>query len=75
MNLKHLEARLKQTKSIESDTILTKEILIELLEKRFSQIDFDIAKSDVRPFIKDQDNLDIWNSDFFKSITQGIKID
>lgn len=75
VNLKHLEARLKQTKSIESDTILTKEKLIELLEKRFDQMDYEIAKSDVRPFIKDQNNLDLWNSHFFKSITQGIKTD
>jgi len=75
VNLKHLEARLKQTKSIEDDTILTKEKLIELLDKRFDQINYEIAKSDVRPFIKDQNNLDLWNSHFFKSITQGIKTD
>lgn len=75
VNLKHLEARLKQTKSIEDDTKLTKEKLIEILEKRFDQIDYEIVKLDVRPFIKDQNNLDLWNSHFFKSITQGIKID
>jgi len=74
VNLKHLEARLKQTKSIEEDTILTREKLIELLEKRFDQIDYEIAKSDIRPFIKDQSNLDIWHSDFFKSVTLDIKV-
>ncbi|MDY0277728.1 MAG: nucleotidyl transferase AbiEii/AbiGii toxin family protein [Acholeplasma sp.] len=75
VNMKHLEARLKQTKSIEDDSILTKEKLIELLEKRFDQIDYELAKLDARPFIKDQSNLDLWNSHFFKSITQGINID
>ncbi|MBU1094390.1 MAG: nucleotidyl transferase AbiEii/AbiGii toxin family protein [Firmicutes bacterium] len=75
VNLKHLEARLKQTNSIEDDTILTKEKLIKLLENRFDQIDFEIAKSDIRPFVKDQNNLHIWNSNFFKSITQGIITD
>lgn len=75
VNLKHLEARLKQTKSIEDDTVLTKEKLIELLEKRFDQIDYEIAKLDVRPFIKDQVTLELWNNHFFKSITQSIKID
>jgi len=75
VNLKHLEARLKQTKSIDDDVVLTRKMLIEILEKRFDNIDFEIAKSDISPFIKDQSSLDIWNSDFFKSITSAIIVD
>jgi predicted nucleotidyltransferase component of viral defense system len=75
VNLKHLEARLKQTKTIEEDVNLTRELLIEILEKRFDLIDYETAKSDIKPFIKDQNNLDIWSSDFFKSITKDLKVD
>jgi predicted nucleotidyltransferase component of viral defense system len=75
VNLKHLEARLKQTKTITEDAILTRKQLIDLLEDRFDHIDFEIAKSDIRPFIKDQSSLEIWSGDFFKSITSTIRVD
>ena len=35
----------------------------------------DIAKSDIRPFIKDHHSLDLWGRDFFKSITNHIQVD
>ena len=75
VNLKHLEARLKQTKTIDENIKLSRELLIDILEKRFEQIDYNTAKSDVRPFIKDQSNLDLWSCDFFKSITKQIQVD
>jgi predicted nucleotidyltransferase component of viral defense system len=75
VNLKHLEARMKQTKTIDEDIKFSRDVLIDILEKRFDQIDYDIAKSDVRPFIKDQSTLDLWNPEFFKSITKQLKVD
>lgn len=74
VNLKHLEARLKQTKTIEEDINLTRELLIEILDKRFEYIDYEIAKSDIRPFIQDHSSLDIWSSIFFKSITKNLEV-
>lgn len=74
VNLKHLEARLRQTKTITEDFNLTREALIEILYNRFNQIDFEKAKSDIRPFIKDQSSLELWSSNFFKSITKSIKV-
>lgn len=75
MNLRHLEARLKQTKTIDGNIKLTKVLLTDILEKRFDQIDYDIAKLDAGPFIKDQSTLNLWSRDFFKSITKQIKVD
>lgn len=75
VNLTHLEARLKQTKTIEEGVQLTRALLMEILDKRFDQIDYDIAKSDIRPFIKDYNSLDLWSRDFFKSITSHIQVD
>jgi hypothetical protein len=75
VNLKHLESRLKQTKTIDENIRLTRDLLIDILEQRFDQIDYDTAKSDVRPFIKDQSSLDLWSREFFISITKQIKVD
>jgi predicted nucleotidyltransferase component of viral defense system len=74
VNLKHLEARLKQTKTIDENMTLSREVLIEILQNRFEQIDYELARLDVKPFIKDQFTLDIWSRDFFKSITGQIKV-
>lgn len=74
VNLKHLESRLKQTNSMDENIILSRELLIDILNERFDNIDFYEAKRDVQPFIKNTGNLDIWSSYFFKSITKNIKV-
>lgn len=33
-----------------------------------------VAKTDILPFIKDPHELDLWNSDFFKKITENLKV-
>ena len=73
VNLKHLEERLKQTKSIEENVVLTRQLLIQILNNRFDHIDYELARFDVRPFIKEQSKIELWSSDFFKSITNDIK--
>lgn len=73
VNLKHLESRLKQTNTIEEGFHLTLNSLKILLYERFDDIDFELAKNDVLPFIKDANELDLWSSDFFKSITETLK--
>lgn len=72
VNLLHLESRLKQTNTIDSGFSLTLDSLKVLLFERFDEIDFETAKLDVLPFIKDSSNLDLWSSEFFKSITKNL---
>ena len=74
INLKHLEARLKQTKTISENGVLTRELLIEILNKRFADIDYTNAKQDVKPFLKDQTALELWSAAFFKDVTKTIKV-
>lgn len=74
VNLKHLEARLKQTLTIKEDTLLIKDLLIKILNNRFDEIDYRIAKEDVFSFIKDTNSLDLWSSNFLKSITDKLKV-
>ena len=44
-----------------------------MLIKRFNEIDFEKAKRDVILFIKDICVLDIWDKEFFVSITSELK--
>ena len=72
-NLKHLQARLAQAEFIEKDKQLTLEDVKEMLNQKFDSIDYEEAKKDVIPFVKDTDLLNIWSADFFKAITQNLK--
>lgn len=72
VNLKHLQARLVQTGHFSADEYLTLEGVKEMLERRFEEIDIEQAKSDVLPFIKNPELLDIWSIDFFRAITQNL---
>ena len=44
-----------------------------MLTERFETIDYEKAKKDVLPFVKDASKLDLWNKDFFTEITQSIR--
>ena len=45
----------------------------EMLYKKFDEIDFEDAKKDVIPFIKDIRTLNLWNKNFFNAISSQIK--
>ncbi len=59
-------------KYIEDTSQFDINVLKELLIKQFSEIDYKKAKEDVLPFIKNVDSLDIWNKNFFISITEKL---
>ncbi len=75
VNLKHLNARFTQSGYIpEGKQIMINDVK-EMLRKRFAHIDYAQAKQDVEPFIKNLSVLDIWSTDFFSEITEGLKED
>lgn len=74
VNLPHLKARLVSSGFIKEDFDLNRNSLISILHDRFSSIDYDQAKKDVLPFIKDKSKLDIWNAEFFKDITNNLNL-
>ena len=73
LNLPHLKARLVQSGAWDPEKDLSIEDTRDLLFSRFDSIDFENAKNDVRPFIRDTDSLNIWNADFFKQITSNLR--
>lgn len=72
VNLELLKAKLVQSKFVDEDFNLTIETLKDILNKRFMQVNFEQAKEDVLPFIKDKSKLDIWSSEFFIEITKQL---
>ena len=64
---------MKQTGHLKNDETLTFSKIKQLLKERFKTIDYKLAKEDVRPFIKNESELDLWNEEFFTTITDMIE--
>ncbi|MDD3603445.1 MAG: nucleotidyl transferase AbiEii/AbiGii toxin family protein [Sulfurovum sp.] len=79
LDLHHLNARLQQSckwiesKNIPLENTIDREQLIELMRERIDHLDIDQAKQDIRPFIKNASELDIWSKDLFLEIITRIK--
>ena len=74
VNQRHLRARLIDSGYISENQECTLEEIKTMLKNRFDSIDFLQARKDVEPFIRDTSVLDIWSSDFFKQITEGLTV-
>jgi hypothetical protein len=69
LNIIHFDARMRQSKHWSSNQPITINDILHLLDERFSALDFEQVKTDVTPFIKDTRSLELWNRDFFMSVT------
>jgi predicted nucleotidyltransferase component of viral defense system len=65
----HLASRLRRSGHLAQTQDLTRDLLLELLYQRFASVDFDQARRDVLPFIRDPATLDLWSAEFFTAIT------
>ena len=74
LNIKHLAARLVQSGHLDTIQGITPAYVKRMLYERFNEVDFEQAKADVLPFIKEPAMLSVWNADFFKQITRNLKI-
>lgn len=72
VNLKHLQDRMIQSKFISNDFILNRDILIKMLNEHFAKINYEAAKQDVLPFIKDINKILLWSETFFVEITKNL---
>ena len=72
VNLKHLNARLVDSGFEGAREDLTITEIRQILCRRFISIDYDQAKSDVMPFIRNPTSLDVWSPEFFLAITEEL---
>ena len=74
INLPYLENKLKNTGGIiRDDEILTLDRVKELLEDKFSNVDYESAKEDVSNFIENKESLNIWKKELFLSTLESLK--
>lgn len=73
VNLVNLKAKLVQSQFIKEDFELCIDNLKALLNERFENLNYEQAKEDVFPFVKDKSKLDLWSAEFFKDITKNLK--
>jgi predicted nucleotidyltransferase component of viral defense system len=71
LNIDHLEKRMRQSGHVSGNEKLGKDRLIGLLKEKFDLIDYEQAKRDVIPFIKDQFAVKLWSKEFFQSIVEN----
>ena len=70
LNLKHLMSRMRQSGHLgPGESIHENELHVKLAE-RFTNVDFEQAKRDVLPFIKDSGQLELWSGEFFTGVTR-----
>ena len=75
LNLAHLEKRMRQTGHLMRDDILSEKMFLELLNMQIDNTEFDKARSDVLPFLKDPAAAEIWSKAFFREIAGRIIYD
>lgn len=75
VNLANLKAKLIQSNFISEDYDLTIDKVKFFLDQRFENTNFEQAKQDVFPFVKDKSKLDVWSKDFFVAITENLQAD
>jgi predicted nucleotidyltransferase component of viral defense system len=74
VRLNHLRDRLIQSGAWDRSNSFTSDDLLTMLTDKIGQTDFNNAKMDILPFIKDQNSIDLWSQDFFKQLIQRIQI-
>ena len=73
VNLDYLKAKLINSNFIDEKYDLSIDNLKILLNQKFESLDFNEAKKDVLPFIKDKAKIDLWDKDFFIEITKTLQ--
>lgn len=73
VNIELLKNKLIDSNYITENSEFTIDTLKEMLINKFNEIDYQEAKEDIKPFIKDINILNIWSKELFTSITNNLK--
>ena len=74
LNFQHLCQRTSQFGSL-PEQVLTRDIFIQLLKDKISKTNMELVKNDVRPFIKDPGEMDIWSKEYFMHVADMIRFE
>lgn len=74
LNLEHFLERAQESSDWENPTI-SKEELMDLLHEKIKTTSIDKVKADVRPFIRNMEQLEIWSPQYFLDLVDLLKIE
>lgn len=72
VRLSHLEKRLRQSGGWTLGP-MRQSNLLELLRKKFAEIDIEAARNEVLPFLRDPAAVTLWSREFFESLLPRLK--
>ncbi len=75
LNLAYLSKFMQGNRVLPPNEKLTPSTLMHIFEKRLETLNIEDAKADVRPFLRDDSQLNEWSSDFFLYWFAQIKFD
>ncbi len=75
VNLKYLESKLRDSNHFDGLERLSIDGAISILKAKFSTVDFEKAKSDVRPFLKPETygDLEEWSVELFSALAETLQ--
>jgi predicted nucleotidyltransferase component of viral defense system len=73
LNFKHLQQRTEQLNSIKAEDF-TPANFKTLLKERIFKTDIEMVKNDVRPFMKNPAEMEIWSTDYFLQLVDITRI-
>lgn len=74
VNLTHLRERLIQSSAWNNKAAFTKNNLMDLLKNKIKETDFQNAKKDVLPFLKEKKATELWSKAFFQEVAGKIEL-
>jgi predicted nucleotidyltransferase component of viral defense system len=69
LNYNHLKERILQSEGVE----ISRDEFLKLLKERLSTADIEMVKNDVRRFLKNQNELEIWSNEYFLQLADRMK--
>ena len=73
LNFNHLQKRTKQISGL-SEKDFTPAIFKKMLKERIEKTNIEMVRNDVRPFLKNPQELEIWSTDYFLQLAEMINI-
>jgi predicted nucleotidyltransferase component of viral defense system len=74
IHIEHLEKRMKKSGHLKPKEILTKDLFKSKFIEKVETIDFQNAKKDIEPLLKDTASLSLWTKDYFRTIFNAIEV-
>lgn len=72
LNVSHFLVRASETNDWNQASI-SKDQIIELLRDKINSVSFNAVKDDVRKFIRNDEQLNIWNANYFNDLVEKMK--